>query len=442
MTTPRRKQTRSLESFKPPYKRKRVFGGMTPGVFTYTIDSSSIGQGITSGELPHGKLVRGSTVLIDDTVTPGYKMLVAQGHIINNGWTKIVLERGNKSSTIRYTHKYNGTWGEHYGDSISWYLLPGPLALTDSDVDESKVGTCVYNATVQARSNVRPAEALSLVTLAEFPKTIQLVAEQVARLATAVQMMKKGRPAKAIMAVLGKNTSRGVATIPKGKRLAAAKDIFLQRWLETRYGWAPLMYDVQGHIAALDALREVKHPRYTARGRFTKTWETESTELGSTVVQTQPWTFQKKVDWTATARAYVLYTVDSTFEPANAFGISSMPLSLWELVPLSFVVDWFLSVGDWLGAITPKVGVTTLAEGATVAVEGYAVRRITAITAHADWDVDGVIGHSDEAAIELRRRTTGLPSLFYPPVRIKLNPTRLMDALGLLVGAAGRSTRI
>lgn len=441
MTATRRKQSGEPVTFKPPYKRKRVFGGLVPGVFTYVNDSSATGGSITSGELPHGKLVRGTSVLIDDVVTPGYKTYIAQGQIINNPWTKVVFGRNNKSRTVRYTHKTNGTWGEHYGDSVSWYLLPGPLALDVSDVDESKVEKSVYNATVQARSNVRPAEALSLVTLAEFPKTISLLAEQVARLATAVQMMKRGRPAKAILALLGRNTSKGVAKIPKGQRLRAAGDIFLQRWLETRYGWAPLMYDVQGHIAALDALREVKHPRYTARGRHTSSWETEATEIGSAVVQTQPWTFQKDVTWEATARAYVLYTVDSTFEPANAFGISSMPLSLWELVPLSFVVDWFVSVGDWLSAITPKVGVSTLAEGSTVTVEGYAVRRITALTADANWDCD-VLGHSDEATIELKRRITGLPSLYYPPVKVKLDPKRFMDSLALLKGAANRNTRI
>jgi hypothetical protein len=38
--------------------------------------------------------------------------------------------------------------------------------------------------------------------------------------------------------------------------------------------------------------------------------------------------------------------------------LADVPSSLWELVPLSFIVDRFVSVGAWLDAIVPKPGVT------------------------------------------------------------------------------------
>lgn len=442
MTTVRRRKSDGGD-FKPPYPRKRVWGGLVPGVLHY---EGLTADGPYSGDLTYpNTLVRGTTIHMDDVVTPGFKTFIAQGRIVNNPYSKTAVDLRNKSGTVRIdgVGYLAGHFAEYTGDYIAILSQKGPFKIDLSEADYSKVSACLYNAAVSAKANIAPPSALTMVTLAEFPKTIELVAEQVARLATAVSMMKKGRPAKAILAVLGKNTSKGVARIPKGKRLGAAKDIFLQRWLETRYGWAPLVYDVQGHLAAYEKLHDDVSPRLTARGRHTQTWTTESEIVyPSSGGPTEPWTFQKKIQWEVVCRAYVLYTQDLKFESLNAFGFTQMPLSLWELVPLSFVVDWFLRVGDWLQAVTPKAGVSILAEGSTISIKADGIRRLESETPNANWVSSGLIGWTDEAQLEHKRRNVGIPSLFYPPVDIKLNPKRLMDALGLLVGAAQSHNRI
>jgi hypothetical protein len=43
---------------------------------------------------------------------------------------------------------------------------------------------------------------------------------------------------------------------------------------------------------------------------------------------------------------------------AQAVGLTNPALVAWELVPYSFVIDWFLPIGNWLTAIAPLVGIT------------------------------------------------------------------------------------
>jgi hypothetical protein len=47
------------------------------------------------------------------------------------------------------------------------------------------------------------------------------------------------------------------------------------------------------------------------------------------------------------------------------------PALLWELTPLSFVVDWFTNVGDWIKAITPR---------SDVRIEGFCISTKTSLS--------------------------------------------------------------
>jgi hypothetical protein len=45
-----------------------------------------------------------------------------------------------------------------------------------------------------------------------------------------------------------------------------------------------------------------------------------------------------------------------------------IPVTVWELVPWSFVVDWFVNVGDWIQAVTPNPSVTVKGSWTTTIV--------------------------------------------------------------------------
>jgi hypothetical protein len=62
--------------------------------------------------------------------------------------------------------------------------------------------------------------------------------------------------------------------------------------------------------------------------------------------------------------------------------LRDIPATLWEVVPYSFVVDWFFNVGDWIQAFTPAPGITPLRNWATVITQSDSES-----SAKCEWDV-------------------------------------------------------
>lgn len=202
------------------------------------------------------------------------------------------------------------------------------------------------SAVNQANAGVTPNYALVAVTVAELNKTRAMfnAAGQTARdfaniMITAARSLK------------GKKN-----TVKRQKK--AMRDIS-NLWLQARYGWMPVIYDVQGSIRSFS---EPYHLRNTSRGVSTIERSGDGQVVGS-------WrgTYGYSYSWkqVTTYRSGIMY---ENLQDLGAMYSSRLGLSItdaltvpWELVYLSFVVDWFIDIGDWLRAITPKPGTRTLA---------------------------------------------------------------------------------
>jgi hypothetical protein len=135
-------------------------------------------------------------------------------------------------------------------------------------------------------------------------------------------------------------------------------------------------------------------------------------------------------------RAYCHYKADMTYLPARDFGLTELPLTAWELVPFSFVVDWFVNIGDWLEALTPKLGIKILSEGYTVKRKLLSLRTVS-------WTKQTVSGNSYDASGSFLKsvdecerlnvyRVPYIDILYtIPPVNIKINVKRAIDAIAL-----------
>jgi hypothetical protein len=122
--------------------------------------------------------------------------------------------------------------------------------------------------------------------------------------------------------------------------------------LQMRYGWLPLMKDIYGLWKLskegiplpkiLHAKRVVSEHQHGSAGSF----------------QGNPSTFRMKI----IAICEVWATLDIVhLALAQNLGLAN-PLALgWELVPYSFVVDWFMPVGNYLAALTAGHGLEFLA---------------------------------------------------------------------------------
>jgi hypothetical protein len=121
---------------------------------------------------------------------------------------------------------------------------------------------------------------------------------------------------------------------------------------------------------------------------------------------------------------------------ANNVGLTSKGLITlpWELVRYSFVLDWFLTVGDFLGAITPAFGWTQLGSC-------YVIRREQAVSINAldtipgaGYVIDTPCSGGFTYLRDTRQRIVGLPA---PGVVVRSdfrfsNLSRCLDAFALL----------
>jgi hypothetical protein len=132
--------------------------------------------------------------------------------------------------------------------------------------------------------------------------------------------------------------------------------------MELRYAVRPLIYDVNGVIAALNSQRASS--RKTFRGFASDRYD-HTDSYGEDQAFYQCLTeINRKASYEVSARAGVL--CDVTIDDVSVYGLDQLFETAWELTPFSFVFDWFANIGDTIAALTPNAGVKQLASWVTV----------------------------------------------------------------------------
>lgn len=173
----------------------------------------------------------------------------------------------------------------------------------------------------------------------ELGKTTDLLADRARQLAKALLAAKNGRFAQAA-AALGVGGSRKVSPSTSKRHRDDAGPQDPQRisdgWLELQYGWKPLLADVYDLADTIAKADKPRMKRIVARHSI-------------------PWIPTISVPshfyvngYGRMSKQIVAYVSEDRPSWPVALGLTD-PLSIgWELTPFSFVVDWFMPVGDWL----------------------------------------------------------------------------------------------
>jgi hypothetical protein len=282
-------------------------------------------------------------------------------------------------------------------------------------------------ATIAARSNVVKADSLALVTLAELRKTGSMIVNAQRSFSSATELILQGKSKRAVLELLGVSNIKRSDSFWKSSLRGG-----LNRWLEVRYGWMPIVYDIQGTLKALNAQHT---ERFTARGFAS---DSAASTTSDSWLYAGAWTnhFQVVQGMDKQFRAFILYTVKKDGFLLQKLGLLQLPETIWELVRFSFVIDHFVDIGSWLNAITPRIGVNVLAEGYTVKKAWDYERTISSISivgGSGITSVPGLVGQSDGFSVLSKDRATGLPAFPLPRVNVKYNAAHVVDAIALLV---------
>lgn len=157
------------------------------------------------------------------------------------------------------------------------------------------------------------------------------------------------RPLEGASAHLERIFARRAKLLKRGLSLASAT---AQAWLELRFGWRPLMYDIAGIAQAALHEKPVAGRLLVARGGADVSYLESVYDTTTSYKKTHTWSSKDR------ASAGVLYSYRDLTESewrAKCLGLNlrTVPAHLWEVMPWSFVVDYFVKVGLWLDAITP-----------------------------------------------------------------------------------------
>lgn len=184
------------------------------------------------------------------------------------------------------------------------------------------------------------------------------------------------------------------------------------------------------------ALRRAS-PRHTARS-----WHAEEFDkLEKSETKTWTWStsnYKHTYSGNVVARAGVLY--DFQFSLGTSFGLHlhEVPSTLWELVPGSFVWDWWFNTGKYIRAITPKIGVRTLASWVRVtATYDYAYELSSSARTVANWSIsDNRKAGFEEQRVHTRRYPGVRPAhVMYklPSKQTEADKARTVDAISLIL---------
>lgn len=122
-------------------------------------------------------------------------------------------------------------------------------------------------------------------------------------------------------------------------------------WLEYIYGWKPLVEDVYSIVN-----KPYKEPYKICHGRKAMTGELNG-KFGSTAQDSLFMTWKTMSTVKSHVRCKIL--ADGTALPAaSQLGVTNPSALAWEALPFSFVVDWFLPVGNYLELLTAVKGLT------------------------------------------------------------------------------------
>lgn len=188
---------------------------------------------------------------------------------------------------------------------------------------------------VKALNHLASQKAAIGESLATARQTINMLSSSVQRLARVLLALKSGRP-QMIPQILG-----------LGKHGGGNSHTLADYWLQYSYGWKPLMSDIHDLQALVH--RDLSNAIYVA-GRATVPYNA-SGHMYWGPFWDNPWTVEGSV------RTVVIGKIESkALYLLNSASLINPLTILWEVLPWSFAIDWFVPIGQTLEAATAAVG--------------------------------------------------------------------------------------
>lgn len=268
---------------------------------------------------------------------------------------------------------------------------------------------------------------------AQIGQTFSLIAGNATKIFRALVSLKRGNIPQAIHFL---TAGHKPSLMPKG-RPSISKSL-ASNWLELQYGWKPLLQDIEGTLKSLSVLNASATTfvqRVVASGKAVAYAESSFDPL---VVSGQNLGTGKNIFHTTTTARYTLrYKIADPLKSFLAQTGFTNPVNLiWEILPFSFVVDWFLPIGPYLEAFSAFDGLVFLDGSLTQFTKNRTVSAVDNEQVSRLNNTSFVIEHSrylvDWVKLD-RTKLTAFPTPTFPQFKNGLaSVTHAANAIALL----------
>lgn len=277
-----------------------------------------------------------STVDLTDTVTygpniPNYKRCIIRGIDCTSNADGIRKQLKEYSEGDFHIYPKCPGWTGGNTGFTGWFehvSMPTSVSDVSTLVADAKAKQYFLQNAIAAQRNF-----MGGVALGELRETLRMIRN----------------PARAISSstrdYLRAVKKRRKSTLPKHR-----KRLLQDSWLEYSFGWIPLLNDIQNGLKALNTFHDVQLQRIVG------TWSDKSVVLGSLFNRSSGRGLLHYYHRQATEReAVVIYRGAVRSQASNpikseitkwGFDPRDFIPTAWELVPYSFLVDYFSNIGD------------------------------------------------------------------------------------------------
>lgn len=271
-----------------------------------------------------------------------------------NAGTALYADREKRSSNY-WTVYWDAPWppscGAQYFGRRRWRRLEGTYVSFDTTLNSGALTDNTDNLAltkVYGKLNDAMRGLEGLVALGELAETLRMIKKPGQGLREGLNRYLDD--AKRRVKRLQRNRGRGVP--PSQSGVTRASKVLADTWLEHVFGWGPLISDIEGGVKSLNLLAErnlFPMDVVTAQADAPAVSQLSTARLlyGDASPVYAYWSKNRKVS-TRYRVAIALEPRTLTRAALDSFGLNARSFvpAVWELIPYSFLIDYFTNIGD------------------------------------------------------------------------------------------------
>jgi len=358
------------------------------------------------------------------TSTPGYRTMTDK-QLIDLPMNPFSYESTWRWSLSGYqkqraTNLVTGTWPTD--DTVGLYPEEGTIITTPSK-NLSILIDLKLRASRKILGKLKDQDFNLPVALLEGRKSIQMIGDSLTQLARAALSLRRGN-FRGAAATLGLNPRTGNRKVSNHQSLAS-------NWLELKLGWQPLVQDIYGATQYLEKFygdNFLKRTKLTAKSERSTSVKSSSLDAIGTHVIRERGKYVVR---------YVLYFTElPEVKAGTALGLGNPAAVVWELVPFSFLVDYFFPLGAFLDNLDATFGRTFVKGCETVFYKGSSYGKVGNRPPTVNGNVKTEYQTQKEVMIEVvsctRTPLTGFPPNHFPIYQNPLSTQHIATGLALV----------